>query len=151
MHKLSIYLNNDQYEKLEILCADSPFQNTEEYANEIFYDWLLYKWLRRRSSQLEKYMRSPEFLNDTEEDTVSHIRDGIYCDGEQAIIGDNALQRINGKLHYLIISPAGADRVPCNDIAAEQYERILKEHDAVLEDLPEESLSERELYYIKED
>jgi hypothetical protein len=96
-------------------------------------------------------MRSPEFLNDTEEDTVSHIRDGIYCDGEQAIIGDIALQRINGKLHYLIISPAGADRVPCNDIAAEQYERILKEHDAVLEDLPEDSLSERELYYIKED
>lgn len=152
MHKLSLYLNDDQYEKLELLCKESPFQNTEEYANEMFYDWLLYKWLRHKGEQYDAVTGDRSFITGDDEDlSAPYIHDGIYCDGEQAIIGDIALQRIDGVLHYLVVSPGGVSRVRCNDIAAEQYEKILKDHDAILENMSREELEQSYPHYIKED
>lgn len=151
MHKLCIYLNDDQYSKLEALCRESPFSNAEEYANEVFYDWLLYKWLKHKSDQLTEYMNRPGFWDEDEEPAaLPYVHDGIYCDGDQAIIEDVTLQRINGKLHYVIITGDGADRVPCNDIAAEQFERILNEHGAKLNDLTWEDLKTQAAGKIEE-
>ena len=47
MKKLNLYLNDDQYEKLIILAEESDME-AEEYANEVFYDHILAKWLKRR-------------------------------------------------------------------------------------------------------
>lgn len=70
-----------------------------------------------------------------------YMYDGIYCDEDLAVIEDITLQRINGKLHYLVITPGGTERVPCIDAAEEQFEKILKKHGAKLNDLTWEDLN----------
>lgn len=142
MHKISIYLNDDQYDKLEALGIASHFTDTEEYANQLFYDGLLYKWLQHKGKQLTEYMNTPGFWDEEEEaPNPEYMYDGIYCDGDLAVIEDITLQRINGKLHYLVITPGGTERVPCIDAAEEQFEKILKKHGAKLNDLTWEDLN----------
>lgn len=58
MEKLNLYLNDDQYETLTILAEESNME-VEEYANEIFYDHLLAKWLKRQSQEAEKILKDP--------------------------------------------------------------------------------------------
>lgn len=141
MHKISIYLNDDQYDKLEALSIETHYTDTEEYANQLFYSSLLYKWLRHKGDQLTEYMNAPGFWEDEEEaPNPAYMHDGIYCDGELAVIEDITLQRINGKLYYLLSTPDGTDRVPCIDAAAEQFEKILEKHGANLNDLNRDDL-----------
>ncbi len=59
MKKLNLYLNDDQYEKLSIL-AESDDMEAEEYANEVFYDCILAKWLKRQSEEIDKVFNNPE-------------------------------------------------------------------------------------------
>ena len=58
MEKLNLYLNDDQYEKLTILAEESSME-VEEYANEVFYDHILAKWLKRQSKEAEKILNDP--------------------------------------------------------------------------------------------
>ena len=58
MEKLNLYLNDDQYEKLSILAEESNME-VEEYANEIFYDNILKKWLKRQSKEAERILNNP--------------------------------------------------------------------------------------------
>ena len=58
MEKLNLYLNDDQYEKLTIL-AEENNKEVEEYANEIFYDHILAKWLKRQSKEAERILNNP--------------------------------------------------------------------------------------------
>ena len=49
---LTIYLNKSQLEKLSILAdSDNPLE-IESYANELFTDYLLYKWLKHIQENL---------------------------------------------------------------------------------------------------
>ena len=58
MEKLNLYLNDDQYEKLTILAEESNME-AEEYANEVFYDHILAKWLKRQSVEVDKIFDNP--------------------------------------------------------------------------------------------
>lgn len=58
MEKLNLYLNDDQYEKLAILAEESNME-VEEYANEVFYDHILAKWLKRQSKEAERILNNP--------------------------------------------------------------------------------------------
>ena len=142
LHKLSLYLNDNQYSKLEALSKESPYNDPEEYANQFFYDSLLYKWLKYKEEQLTEYMSTPGFWDEEEEaPNPEYMYDGIYCDGDLAVIEDITLQRINGKLHYLVITPDGTERVPCIEAAEDQFEKILKKHGAKLNNLTWEDLN----------
>ena len=58
MEELNLYLNDDQYEKLCILAEESNME-VEEYANEVFYDHILVKWLKRQRIEVEKIINDP--------------------------------------------------------------------------------------------
>lgn len=49
---LTIYLNKSQLEKLSILAkSDNPFE-VESFANNLFTEYLLYKWLKHIQENL---------------------------------------------------------------------------------------------------
>ena len=58
MKKLDLYLNDDQYEKLTILAEESNME-VEEYSNEAFYDYILAKWFKRQSEEIDKIFANP--------------------------------------------------------------------------------------------
>ena len=58
MKKLNLYLNDDQYEKLTTLAKESNME-FEEYANEVFYDHILAKWLKRQIEEVDKIINNP--------------------------------------------------------------------------------------------
>lgn len=58
MEKLNLYLNDDQYEKLTILAEESNME-AEEYANEVFYEHILAKWLKRQVDEIDKVFDNP--------------------------------------------------------------------------------------------
>lgn len=58
MERLNLYLNDDQYDKLYILAEESNME-VEEYANEVFYDHILAKWLKRQIDEIDKVFDNP--------------------------------------------------------------------------------------------
>ena len=55
MHKLTLYLNDDQYAVLNDLRRERGFESAEEAANEILYSDILYKYrLQHLGEQLRK-------------------------------------------------------------------------------------------------
>ena len=60
MEKLSLYLNDSQYEKLCILAKEENYE-PEEYANEKFYTFLLANWCKYQSKEFEKIKNDPNY------------------------------------------------------------------------------------------
>lgn len=58
MEKLNLYLNNSQYEKLCILAEEFNCA-PEEYANELFYNLLLMRWIKRQGEEADKILNNP--------------------------------------------------------------------------------------------
>lgn len=144
MYKLSIYLNDDQYEKLNVLRDNSDASETEEYANELFYDALLARWLMHRGKQIEEYIKSDEFWTDDEDEEIyptEFERNDVYCDGDIAVIEGVNVQLIEGVLHYVIAVSGRSDRIPCEKEDAERFNNILAENGQSLHDYTWEELN----------
>jgi len=144
MHKLSIYLNDSQYEKLQILQEKSPFDSPEEYANEAFYSALLARWSRYKADGIEKMLEDKSFEEETKRITLNDTEYEVWCDGEFAVItaGDMdvcSYQLIEGKLHYALVN---GTRVRCSEDHQREIERALEHAGYTLKDFTNDELEE---------
>lgn len=54
MHKLNLYLNEDQYEQLRKLSDEADYDSPEECANELFYTHLHCRWIDEHPEVVRK-------------------------------------------------------------------------------------------------
>lgn len=54
MHKLTFYLNNDQYRALEVLSEEKGYESAEEAANEVLYSEIRRRWHHKLNEDLLK-------------------------------------------------------------------------------------------------
>lgn len=141
MHKLSLYLNDSQYEKLQILQEKSPFDSPEEYANEAFYSALLARWSRYKAAGIEKMLEDKSFEEETKRITLNGTEYEVWCDGEGAVISARdftfSLQRIEGKLNYIL---ENGHRLCCPPGTAKDLERVLEMTGYTLRDFSTEEI-----------
>lgn len=148
MHKLSLYLNDNQYEKLEVLQEHSPFDTPEEYANEVFYDALLAKWLRYKSDSLKHLLETGDYDEEIKRVTLDGTEYEVWCDGEGAVISARdftfSLQRIEGKLYYVL---ENGHRICCPPGTAKDLERVFELTGYTLRDFTKEVIEEIDKQY----
>lgn len=144
MHKLSLYLNDSQYEKLEVLQEDSPFASPEEFANEVFYTALLARWCKYKADGIQELLDSGNYEEETERFVLDGTEYEVWCDGEFAVIsaGDRdvcSYQLIEGKLHYVLVN---GTRVRCSEDHQREIERALEHAGYTLKDFTNDELEE---------
>ena len=134
MHKIEISLTDEQYKALETVSLETGHSSVEEFADTVFKDWIAA--VPGCSKEDDEADMDSINIWEEEDETYPTIyeHDGIYCDGDMAVIEDITLQRIEGSLYYVINTPYSNDRKPVHRIAAEQFEKILEKHGAVLND-----------------
>lgn len=133
MKKLNIYLNPDQYEKLQILTGETDEEKLEELLNAAVTDGIESAWLKHEVR--------------FEDNAVTFTRGGhnfrLYSDGEQAVITKDdetvTVQLIGGRLHTVL---ADGERVPCGEDLHAAFLTTLSEAGIELKDFTEEELNE---------
>lgn len=144
MHKLSVYLNNNQLKKLKILLDEEDLGVIEEFLNETIYNVIAEKWIEHKSASMQRLL---EFENFQEE--IVHVNiDGnefeVWSDGNQAIITvagvTSTIQKINGNLHFALDSNV---YVPCSDAASTAFTKALDEAGVELKNHSESDIEGR--------
>lgn len=124
MHKLNIYLNPDQYEKLQILTGETDEEKLEEFLNNAVYDGIASAWLEHKGSTIKEYLESDAFEDETALLSLGGRDYEIWSDGEQAVISEDdetiTVQLIGGHLHIVLLN---GTRIRCED---ETHERLSK-------------------------
>ena len=143
MHKLNLFLNDAQYEKLQLITESSTSEELEESVNEMVYHAIDTAWLRYKGKAIEDMLETGNYDTETARFDLDGHDCEVWCDGEQAVITEDdktcTVQLIDGKLHYVLTS---GTRVKCEEDTAERLTAILEKAGAKLKDYTEEELNE---------
>ena len=66
MRKLSLYLNDDRYERLSLLVGSDDEEAVEEAVNEMIYDAIATAWLKYKENQMKNLLKMGSFENEEE-------------------------------------------------------------------------------------
>lgn len=149
MHKLSLYLNDNQYEKLKILQGNSCYASPEECANEFFYSALFARWCKYKADALDEMLKTGNIEEETKRITLNDTEYEIWCDGEFAVITADdkdtcSYQLIDGDLHYVLLN---GTRIHCSQENAKEIEKVLEKAGYKLKDFAAAEL-DRELLLL---
>lgn len=144
MYKLSLYLNDNQYEKLEVLQEHSRYDSPEEYVNELLYDALFSHWCKYKADGLKKLIDSGNYEEESIRIVVNETEYEIWSDGSNAVIScDDSeafnIQMIEGKYHFVL---ENGTRIECSSEMSSLLSKVLSMTGIELQDLSKADIVE---------
>ena len=105
MRKLSLYINEDQFQKLQILLGEQEQEKIEEFLNETIYDVIISKWIELKGDLIAKLMEEGDFEEETIRFTLNGIDYDIFDGGDSAVISENdgdsfMIKLVDGHLYF---------------------------------------------------
>lgn len=119
MHKLNLYLNDDQYKQLSQLAKSAGRDTAEEYANEIFYSELRSKCLITHPELFDQLLS--DRYGEAESDTFPKAPacpicgEDMVCDGRESFFNEAYCYECEACNTQARLSPS--PKHPCNCFA----------------------------------
>ena len=127
MRKLGIYLNDNQFQKLQILLGEEEEEKIEKFLNETIYEVINCKWIEHKENQIASLMEQGLeeetvrfILNDIEYDIFSGDGDAVISEDD----GDSVVVKlVEDRLYFYY---ENGNLIACSNDTEERFKKALR-------------------------